>query len=116
MKKNQLEIAAQACIAKSLPFIYVEYRGFKAETIKYTDKKGKAAEFEKVTLACETLGEDSQQLAISRDLTVEEKAIGSANLKSPYKKGDRLFVVIRGYATQFGKAEATAASVEKVEE
>jgi len=115
MKQTQIDTVIKKLIEKSIPFLIVDYRGFKAETIEYTNKKGKAASFDKMTLACETLGEESQQIPITRDLTEDEKRIGVANCKPHYKKGDRLLVILTSYANQYGRAEARALSVELIE-
>jgi hypothetical protein len=116
MNKAQLNATTQGCINASKPFIIVEHRGGKAETIKYTDKKGKSAEFSKFTMSCETLGDDATQLAISRDLTEDEKKVDVKTLKSPYKRGARLFIVLSGYNMAMGKAEARAISCEVIED
>jgi hypothetical protein len=124
MTTKEINKAVEACVAKSLPFLIVEYRGGKGEEIKYVAKKGedkgKQTSFMKMTLSCETCGEESSQIVVSRDFTESEKAIAKAgkaeDVKTGFKKGARLFIVLGQYVSQYGKTECRAISIEEVKD
>jgi len=102
----------EGLIAKSVPFLLLEFRGGKPEQIKYTDKKsGKQAAFEQMVVACETIEENSRQLTVKMELNEEQKKNGWQSAVLPFKKGQRVLVVLRSYAESFGKAEAAAMSM-----
>jgi len=74
-----------------VPFVFVELRGIKVDVIKYVNKQdGKAQEFTKHYLCCETLQGDQLQV----------------NLREPFsgaKKGDKLVVGVNGYERENGR-------------
>jgi len=130
MNKNTLE-AIQALVSQSIPFICLEVRGTNADYIEYISQKdGKKASFSWLALACETLGDQAQQIAVSTDLpkgvTVTKlgegrdapkqvaMADGSAFVP-PYKKGQKILVVIGDFERDKGVTKIKAKSIQVIE-
>jgi len=88
--------------AMSVPFVLVEVRGAKAETINYTSgKTGRAESFSRVNYTCEGLGESAYSLSVSvkpqEGVTAnpQGKCINKQGEIVPFefKKGDKVIVL-----------------------
>lgn len=103
------------------PFLCLEVRGMKPETVNYTSKvDGKKASFAFYDIATETIGENSKQMKVSMDLpkgatiqadgrVLDEKGNPIPN---PFKKGDKVIVTVRGIAVDKGVTKIQAQQLE----
>ena len=102
-KKAALELLAQGkCV------MIGEFRGGKAERIDYTDKKsGKRAHFNRVAHAFET-GASGEQARVT------ERMPDDADVKAhvvPFKKGQRLLVVVEAIDVEKGNRTIAASEL-----
>jgi len=112
MTKQQQD-TINALIGASLPFIVGEWRGMNVETIKYTDKKtGRAAEFSFINHTLETLGARCVPVSAREDL---RKGETPDLVTRPFKKGDRIIVVIRDMKQERGSTVIRASEVKSLE-
>lgn len=101
-------------LAKQAPVFQVEFRGNKEEEIKWTDKKtGNARSMWKRTYFCETLGEETSQVAIE-----EFAPMGSSELPAKIEgltKGSTITVVIDSMKTSQGVTSIRASKIYPVQ-
>jgi len=108
-------------LATGIPFVLLEARGCKPESINYTSKvDGKKASFSYNELPCETLGESSKQVSVRLDLPKGSTLAADGRVlndkgepvPSPFKKGDKVLVVVKGIETKMGQTKIQAIQVE----